>query len=213
MATIEAILREAEPKTQVHNLVTALKTFRTTFLEKTCVKGRCILPQTLVRIFGPAWSGYGNIEIRYSGKSINTNDPYECIVQKSDGSWAGWNVNDVVTLEDFERLIFKCWSYTDGKALDVNKETDDLCIMNWGVKPEVCDILEEMARDIDMLLVPLSGINKCRDYVRKVSKIIRDGNSRWQPYRVHWTYLKELDDVINEIELAGEDISTYTELN
>ncbi len=210
MAPVQEMLKETGFSTQIQHLVEALRTFRRTFLEKTSVKGRCILPEKLARIFGPAWSGYGNIEIRYGGKSIHSNDPYECIFQKSDGSWAGWNLNDVVTLEDYERLIFSCWSYTDGQALDVN-DSDELCMISWGIKLEVCSALERKAQDIDMLLIPLSRINSYKEYVKKISNIIRNGNSEWMPYRVHWTYIKELDEVINELELADEQYSADTE--
>ncbi len=210
MAAIEELLKETAPNTQIQQLVNALRAFRTTFLEKSSVKGRCILPEKLVRIFGPAWSGYGNIELRYCGTSIHSDDPYECIFEKSDGSWAGRNLNDIVTLEDYERLIFGCWSYTDGQALDV-KNPDELCTINWVVKQKAASILERMAQDIGLLLIPLSGISSCEEYVKKVSKILRNGNQEWMSYYIPWTFIKELDEVIKELELACEQDSADTE--
>ncbi|MFC1781287.1 hypothetical protein ACFLZ8_03425 [Planctomycetota bacterium] len=83
--------------------------------------------------------------------------------------------------------------------------------MNWAVNPEAASALEKTAQDIDTLLIPLSELNNSQQYVQKIHNIIRAGNSSWIPSRVHWTYVKELDQLINELELASEQDSCETE--
>ena len=208
MATTTATLKETVLSTQIQRIVKTLQTFRRTFLEKASAKGRCILPEKLVNILGPAWNGYGNIELRYGGSSIHSTDPYECVFEKSDGSWAGRNLNDVVTLEDYEQLLFSCWSYEDGQALDV-KEPDDLCVMNWAVNQDTTAILESIVKDIESLLIPLSRSSKYKEYVKKIPRIMRNGDSEWISYRVPWTYLKELDAIIKKLEFVCEQNLAY----
>lgn len=212
MAAVKETSRETVQSTQIERIMKALKTFRRTFIEKASAKGRCILPERLVNIFGPAWSGYGNIEIRYSGSFIHSTDPYECVFEKSDGSWVGQNLNDIVTLEDYEQLLFSCWSYADGQALDIN-EPDDLCFMNWSVKQDAAEVLEKIVKDIEVLLVPLNRNSNFEEYVKKIPQILRNGNSEWTYSRVPWTYLKDLDEAIKEFEYICEQNLDFEELD
>jgi hypothetical protein len=212
MATVETIVKEAAPIKQVKQIVKLLGDFRNTFIEKTTVKGRCILPGRLVRLFGSIWKGYGNIELRYGGTSISSNAPYECIFRKADGSWAGINLNDVITLKDYEQLLFGCWSYTDGSALDANG-SDELCVMNWVINQDSAAVLEKMAHDIEMLIISLSHYSYFEECVKKISDILHSVNSERLSYRIPWTFVKELDEIIEELELSYQNKTVWSELD
>ena len=74
------------------------------------------------------------------------------------------------------------------------------CKMNWFVEAKAVSSLEKTARKIDKLLLPLSKIKSCKEYAEKVNKILRNGTPKWMPCSIQWTYVKELDEFIKELE-------------
>lgn len=191
--------KETELYMQVQNLVVALKAFRTTFLENSAVKGTCTMPDGLGWAFERCLAEgtrHGQMKIRWHGTFC------ECAFQKIYGTWDQivCYPKDVVTLEDYEQMLFSYWSYTDGRSLDVLGGEEGNTI-KWQIESDAASSLEKMARDTDRLLPPLSEVEGCKKYTEKLAKILRNGNPKWMPCRVEWTYIKELDELIKGFEL------------
>lgn len=202
MASSKTTSKEPDPHQQIQNIVEALKKFRTTFLEKAFVKGTCALPETFTRLF-ECFGGYGEITVWWDRTR------YYCDFQKTDGANAAWcspgydevvTEENVVKLEDYEEMLFSFWSYAKGRPLDVSHGGDKRCSINWQIKADAASVLEKTARDIDRLLLPLSDVRGCEKYADKVAKVLRNGNPKWRPCRVQWTYVKELDEMIQGLK-------------
>jgi len=85
--------------------------------------------------------------------------------------------------------------------------------MGWEIQQQHVSYLEKAACDVNKLLSPLVQIKSSKKYIEEVAKILRNGNPKWMPCTVQWTYIKELDELIKSFENIPKEemISTVIE--
>ena len=99
-------------------------------------------------------------------------------------------------LTEYERLLFSKWSYDDGYALDENERSRAV----WFIEDQsIADRFQDIAEKVDGLLN-----TDARSFPlvlpAEVLSTIRNNRPKWKPSRVSWSYVRELDERILDLE-------------
>jgi hypothetical protein len=170
-----------------------LNEFRNYFFEFTVVEAQGKLPY----IFEPdegldLKQDIGQLTIFYYRKTST------CRFKAQGGKEISWK-NPVANLEQFERLLFGTWCIDDGKSLESYEDSNAVWCLN---DPNEADSLDELASRVETLLLPLFKDNNYKPIATRAIHVIRNGQPRWRPGRVQWSYIKDLDSVIKELDIA-----------
>jgi hypothetical protein len=91
------------------------------------------------------------------------------------------------------------------KTQDKKKFDWDIITRGWAKYEErLFDLFNKMASDIEKFSIPLLALGEYKQEIESVLKIIRNGSAKWYPCKIEWTYLKNLDSVINGIRTKGK---------
>jgi hypothetical protein len=122
------------------------------------------------------------------------------------GRRASW-VRKVASLKGtYEEALFATWSYDTG-AHRKNPEKFPGVTAGWTVQYAEAQRLETLARQVDLLLASLQGNPRCQRLVEAVRGVLRNGASRWKATVLPWTYVKQLDQLLEKLT------SVYREAN
>lgn len=125
------------------------------------------------------------------GKSFSTRRPLGENVEE------GYN--------DYEELLFYTWPYDGVRSKWKHDEdaTFERELPEWHIiDPSSAATFEHFACETEKHLSHLMRDNKYKVLVEKAKNTIRNGLPKWQPCIVQWTYIKDLDEIIKEIETA-----------
>jgi hypothetical protein len=115
-----------------------------------------------------------------------------CSFTSSDGKFTEWTLRINRFPKDYETILNQTWNYVNG----------DCCLRGgkgqWHIVNGQDGGLESWAEHTQKKLIPLR--KDYPDLVGKALQVIRNGEPKWTPCTVHWTYLKSLDAVIKNFE-------------
>lgn len=128
----------------------------------------------------------------------NTKGPATCfcVFQTSEEKIKQWNVLCHNGLRQYEELLFGSWSYHDGKNHFIEGD-----VARWYIWSGMHNKLEEYATQIQEHLFPLLQIESAKELAQRTMVTIRNGSPKWKPCYMQWSYIKELDDVIKDVEV------------
>ncbi len=122
-------------------------------------------------------------------------------VSDGKGRRASW-VRKVASLKGtYEEALFATWSYDTGEHRK-NPEKFPGVTAGWTVQYAEAQRLENLARQIDLLLASLQGNPPCQRLAEAVRIVLRNGASRWKATVLPWTYVKHLDQLLEKLTLV-----------
>jgi hypothetical protein len=186
---------ETNPDLRLKAIHCSLKIFRHVFIKCADVKGPYNRKQ---RIFG-----HSDTDIGMSGTL--TLHPGVRVVECSFDSPDSKDSGEVPKIPDFpvcgwkkyEEDLFSCWNYADGKNTS-DSTTDEPAV--WIIQDVA--FFKNKAFKIKEYAQPLLAIDQYEQRVKSLLSVIR----KWQSRKIEWTNIKELDDIIGEIELGSDEL-------
>ena len=111
---------------------------------------------------------------------------------------------------EYKQMVFETWSYAGGNYLG-STETHDKAYWFIG-DPSDVSYINHYADAVEQVV---SSLLTNKDYellAKDIIKTVRNDQPEWHSGRVRWTYIKELDELIRELELniaqmAREDLA------
>jgi hypothetical protein len=201
-----------------------LKDFRYYFLCQETVKGP-YTPTGKFKVDRGLWqcyNGQNNIDLGKSPGILRVNlDFFErrgifkikCEFTPHHGKAIYWEINyqlQAYEPEDwrarepltyiYEYPLFNTWSYDDGFFLGPHKKE---CTgqAQWHI--ENADPLELMSEImVNQILLPLKVNTDYANLAEKVINVVTNGKPHWWPGTVRWSYIKDIDEAIRDIEYA-----------
>jgi hypothetical protein len=120
---------------------------------------------------------------------------------------ASW-VRKVASLKGtYEEALFATWSYDTGEH-GTNPQQFPGVTANWTVQYAEAQRLETVARQIDLLLASFQGNPRCQRLVEAVRGALRNGCSRWKATVLPWTYVKQLDQLLEKLTLVYREANS-----
>lgn len=108
--------------------------------------------------------------------------------------------------QDYEELLFNIWPYDGVKSKWENEDFPEWHgeLPEWHiVDPSYANWLELFASKVEECLTPLMSNSVYNSLCQRTIKVIRNGLPKWKQGVVQWTYIKDLDEVIKEFDLAS----------
>ena len=131
---------------------------------------------------------------------------------ESAGRRRSW-VREVSSLAgSYEQELFATWSYETGEYReDPDRiQGDKAC---WSLQHEEVRYLETLAQLIDTLLETLERSPQCGSLIQEVRSILRNGSSKWRPQDLPWTYVRQLDQLLDRLKCARQEIGMVEDCN
>ncbi len=134
-----------------------------------------------------------------------------CVFSSPKGTKVEWEVNfqeDLIdsseSLKKYERFLFATWSYSTGEHLvceipDKKAYWFPCNVSNMRGLSETADFLAETA-----LRLLIHENQAYKDLARRILAVVRNNQPVWWPGKVQWSYVKELDEVIRDIQFAAQ---------
>jgi hypothetical protein len=107
----------------------------------------------------------------------------------------------------YEEALFATWSYETGEHRK-NPQQFPGVTAGWTVQYAEAQRLETLARQVDLLLAALQGNPRCQRLVEAVRGILRNGSSRWKATALPWTYVRQLDQLLEKLTLVYREANT-----
>lgn len=107
--------------------------------------------------------------------------------------------------EDYKREVFETWNYTTGKFLG-RWQTDKRAFWFLDCDPEFKSYIEHVIE----LSLPLFKNKDYKELARNIIKTVTNDQPEWWPGEVQWSYVAELDRMIQECRLAR---NIYNQVN
>ena len=111
--------------------------------------------------------------------------------------------------QDYEELLFCTWPYdgNTGKWPNEMIPGSRSNLPEWHVSdPSYACWLEDYAVRVENVLVLFSDYEHYRPLCDSIFKIIRNGLPKWQCCVVQWTFIKDLDTVIKQVEITKKQL-------
>jgi hypothetical protein len=126
---------------------------------------------------------------------------------EAKGRRCSW-VRQVTSLRGtYEEALFATWSYETGEHRK-NPQQFPGATACWTVQYAEAQRLEALSRQGDLLLASLQGNPKCQRMVEAVRRILRSGSPRWKSVALPWTYVRQMDQLIEKLTSAYREAST-----
>jgi hypothetical protein len=112
----------------------------------------------------------------------------------------------------YEQELFATWSYETGEYREDPDRIhgDKAC---WSLQHEEVRHLETLAQLIDTLLATLERSPQCGSLIQEVRSILRNGSSKWRPQDLPWTYVRQLDQLLDRLKCARQEIGMVEDCN
>lgn len=202
---------------QITLLIGLLGGIRGTVVYQTLVKGPFIpsnatrwkVPFAMTRWFLARTQGTMTlVPKREGGGIICSYSP----ASESAGRRRSW-LREVSSLAgSYEQELFATWSYETGEYREDPDRIhgDKAC---WSLQHEEVRHLETLAQLIDALLGTLERSPQCGSLIQEVRSILRNGSSRWRPQDLPWTYVRQLDQLLDRLKCARQEIGMAEDCN
>ncbi len=107
----------------------------------------------------------------------------------------------------YEEALFATWSYDTGEHRK-NPQQFPGITAHWTVQYAEAQRLETLSRQVDLLLAALQGNPRCNRLVETVRRLLRNGSPRWKNTELPWTYVQQLDQLLEELTRVFREAST-----
>ncbi|MCL5280604.1 MAG: hypothetical protein M1376_11930 [Planctomycetes bacterium] len=101
----------------------------------------------------------------------------------------------------YEEALFATWSYDTGEHRKYPEQFPGVAA-GWTVQYAEAQRLETLARQVDLLLASLQGNPRSQRLVEAVRGVLRNGCPRWKATVLPWTYVKQLDQLLEKLTSA-----------
>jgi hypothetical protein len=126
---------------------------------------------------------------------------------EAKGRRCSW-VRQVTSLRGtYEEALFATWSYETGEHRK-NPQQFPGATACWTVQYAEAQRLEALSRQGDLLLASLQGNPKCQRMAEAVRRILRNGSPRWKSVALPWTYVRQMDQLLEKLISAYREAST-----
>jgi len=189
---------------QVQSLVCALRQIRRHVLWHATATG----PHVLNRrdCWGPP-SGLAKLRLRGKKGQLTTT------LQDEDGSILctfacesdsqskrfSWPQDVKVLQGNYEKALFETWSYETGIPVSPPTEAS-ASPAHWHIGTVESSYLEFVSQRTEMLISALGRHAPCERLVAAIGKILKAGEDGRNQGRIHWTYVREIDVMIQKLE-------------
>jgi len=111
-------------------------------------------------------------------------------------------------LDEYERLLFSTWSYDTGFTLDRDESSEAV----WYIDDQsTADRLEDITKKVSKILNLVTEPKGLAFTAACTIGTVRNHNPKWKPGRVDWSYIKELDERISDLEDTLERLAASIE--
>jgi hypothetical protein len=104
----------------------------------------------------------------------------------------------------YEEALFATWSYDTGEHRKHPQQFPGVAA-GWTVQYAEAQRLETLARQVDLLLAALQGNPRCNRLVETVRSILRNGSPRWKATVLPWTYVRQLDQLLEKLTSVSRE--------
>lgn len=195
-----------------------LKQFRDNFISNAVVAGPYILnfgglwekdfAEDKGQASGHLWIDFSNLWNNYELKRVGA----KCRFRPGDQHiWFEWEqpilVEFPINYSQLEERLFETWAYDSGQFVLCPTEGS---VAQWVVNKYHCYSFETKAREMEELAAPLCRLPPYRELIDKLVKLIAKGQREWKPCHLEWTYVKQLHELVNELELVYQEWQAKT---
>ncbi|UCD53593.1 MAG: hypothetical protein JSW27_13255 [Phycisphaerales bacterium] len=193
-------------KEQLVSLICMLHQVRRTIVSRVPAEGPYILlsnkdwgiPSALVLVYGGRTRGRLKVVPKRDGGSIVCACTWTSGAESKRRSW----MRDFSALtRPYEELLFKTWSYDTGEPLNHPEPSAD-SQARWLVQSAEAGRLQIIFRHIETVSKALVRNPLCTGLTADIARLTKDDPDDWCNTGLTWTYIKELDQLLNKVKFA-----------
>lgn len=117
---------------------------------------------------------------------------------KSARKRRSWTVKTSALQHTYEQELFATWSREAGEYLQDPGRFPEASA-SWIVQNAEADRLENLSRQADLVLNALRANPASRGLVVAVTPILRNAATRWKATELPWTYIRQLEKLLNKL--------------
>ena len=217
MAVLEDMIRvitshfaTQDPKTCMDGQVTALacllNQIRRTIVWEAPATGPYVprgakswkMPMSLARLHLGATEGTLRLVPKREGGEIICSYHW---MSKSARKRRSWTIKTSMLKRTYEQELFATWARETGKYADDPGRFPEASA-SWNVQNAEADRIENLSRQADLVLNALRANRASRGLVAAVTPILRNGATRWKATELSWTYIRQLEKLLNKLTFA-----------
>jgi len=191
---------------RVQVLIGLLQRLRQTIVLESLVKGPYAissdrtwgLPSALTRFYHKHVLGSLAVAPTDEGGVINCIYTWKAGRRQKSRRWT----QDVSQLaHPYEQMLFKTWSYHTGQYLGNTADSirEKAC---WAIDDLEANHLETICQQTDPIMEQLASERICEVFAKSVASVLEHGRNRWESGELPWTYVRELDQLMNRLEFV-----------
>ncbi len=112
-----------------------------------------------------------------------------------------WTVKTSALQRTYEQELFATWSRETGEYADDPGRFPEASA-SWNVQNAEADRLENLSRQVDLVLSALRTSPASRGLIGAMTPILRNGATRWKATELPWTYIRQLEKLLNKLTFA-----------
>lgn len=156
------------------------------------------MPMSLARLHFGATEGTLRLVPKREGGEIICSYHW---TSKSARRRRSWTVKTTTLKRTYEQELFATWSRETGEYLENPGRFPDASA-SWSVQNAEAERLENLSRQADLVLNALRTSQANRGLVAAVTPILRNGATRWKATELSWTYIRQLEKLLNKLTFA-----------
>ena len=182
-----------------------LKEFRSEFIRWATVESKGIIPSAFLNESDELKGAAGVLELVFHSHT----EKISCIFKPRHGQEKlSWTHYERYCLDEYERLLFSTWSYDTGFTLDRDESSEAV----WYIDDQsTADRLEDITKKVSKILNLVTEPKGLAFTAACTIGTVKNQKPKWKPGRVDWSYIKELDKRISDLEDTLERLSASIE--
>jgi len=116
-----------------------------------------------------------------------------------------WQADASTFNGSYEEALFETWSYETGLLIRGPKDLQETPA-SWRIGPLEADDLGLVSRWTSLLVDAIGRHPTYEPLAITLRTQLRAGKERWAPGRIHWTYIQEMDTLIETVNSAWHEI-------
>jgi len=110
-----------------------------------------------------------------------------------------WLVDTSKFHGSYEKALFETWAYDTGVFAKGPREMQETPA-SWQIERLDADYLDFISRWTSALVDVMGRHPSYEPLANAIRTKLREGKAKWEPGRIHWTYIKEMDALIRTID-------------